>query len=212
MTTGIAFDQRPAPATSWATAALVVALSVAGLIHCFLMPAHFAESTLFGLGFLGAAVAQLGLAGLVIIRPRREVYLTIIAVSLTLIALYAFNVLVGLPFHAGESPAVGVEASVPAEAHDDAAETDAAAGEHDDAAGTDAAAEKHGDDEADHATGSGADDPAHEEGGHGEEGLVLGAGEPVDVAGASTQAAQLAAIALAALLVNRKRPLSAGSS
>ena len=199
MTTSIAFDQRPAPAAGWATAALAVALSVAGLIHCLLMPAHFAESTLFGLGFLGAAVAQLGLAGLVIIRPRREVYLTIIAVSLTLIALYAFNVVVGLPFHAGDNPAVGVEASVPAEAHDDAAETDAAA-------------EEHGDDEPEHATESRANESAHEESGHGEEGLVLGAGEPVDVAGASTQAAQLAAIVLATLLMNRKRRLAAESS
>ncbi len=42
------------------------------------------------------------------------------------------------------------------------------------------------------------------EGVHDEGGLVLGAGEPVDLAGASTQAAQLAAIALAAVLWMRR--------
>ncbi|MGI8830211.1 MAG: hypothetical protein ACR2I5_10645 [Candidatus Limnocylindria bacterium] len=156
---------RPTP--SLLVAALAASLAVAGILHCLLMPDHFVKSTIFGLGFLGAGIAQLGLAGAVLLRPGRLVYAAIIAISLTLMSLYAFNVAVGLPFHGS--------------------------GDH-----TEVAAGGHGEDVS-HGDEAAVDDEA----GHGESGLVLGAGEPVDVLGAGTQAAQLAAIAFAGLLLRR---------
>ena len=176
------------PPSSLLVAALAASLAVAGIIHCLLMPDHFVKSTIFGLGFLGAGIAQLGLAGAVLLRPGRLVYAAIIAISLTLMSLYAFNVAVGLPLHGS------------------ADHTEVAAGGH----GGDGA---HGDDEAGHnEAGHESGNDGHEsegaEAGHGESGLVLGAGEPVDVLGAGTQAAQLAAIAFAVLLLmhSRSRP------
>ena len=138
----------------WATPALAAVLAAAGVIHGALMPEHLAESTISGAGFLGAAVGQIGLAGLVLLRPPRIVYAGIVAMTLTLIALYAFNVMVGLPFHG--------------------------------------AAEQAG-----HAATS---HHSHHAGG-----WVLGSGEPVDLAGAVTQVAQLAAIGLSVLLIRDRR-------
>ncbi len=172
---------RPTP--SLLVAALAASLAVAGIIHCLLMPDHFVESTTLGLGFLGAGIAQLGLAGAVLLRPGRLVYAAIIVISLTLMSLYAFNVAVGLPFHGS------------------ADHTEVAAGGHggDGAHGDEAAV----DDEAGHEPGNDGHESEGADAGHGESGLVLGAGEPVDVLGAGTQAAQLAAIAFAGLLLRR---------
>ncbi len=165
MTRSIALASRTTSDARWPAAALAAALAVSGLIHCLLMPAHFAESTIFGLGFLAAGVTQLGLAVLVLLRPRRSVHVAVIVASVTLTVLYAFNVFVGLPFHSASAAVTTVM-------------TDGSA----------------------HA----AEHSAQMEGVHDEGGLVLGAGEPVDLAGASTQAAQLAAIALAAVLWMRR--------
>lgn len=177
---------RPTP--SLLVAALAASLAVSGIIHCLLMPDHFVKSTIFGLGFLGAGIAQLGLAGVVLLRPGRLVYAAIIVISLTLMSLYAFNVAVGLPFHGS------------------ADHTEVAAGGHDgDGAHGDEAAvdDEAGHNEAGHEPGNDGHEAEGAEAGHGESGLVLGAGEPVDVLGAGTQAAQLAAIAFAGLLLRR---------
>jgi hypothetical protein len=83
--------------------ALAAVLAVAGLIHLVLVPDHFAESTLMGLGFVGATIAELGLAALVLAWPHRLVYLGTIVVAVGLIGLYAYNVMIGLPFAAGHT-------------------------------------------------------------------------------------------------------------
>ena len=166
------------PAT-WASALLATVLVIAGAIHLILMPEHLAESTLFGLGFCAAGLTQLSLATLVLARPWRIVFVAVIAVSLALMALYAYNVFIGLPFH---DAAAATVASAEGAGHDEGAATGDAAG-HDEAGHGEAAAEHH------------------------EEGLVLGGGEPVDAFGAGTQAAQISAIALAAYVLSRARRL-----
>jgi hypothetical protein len=157
---------------NWAAALLATVLVIAGAIHLILMPEHLAESTLFGLGFCAAGIAQLSLAALVLARPWRVVFVAVIAVSLALMALYAYNVFVGLPFL--DSP-MAVDS-----AHGEAVRDEHASG-----------------DEA-----SGHDEQATE---HHEKGLVVGAGEPGDAFGAGTQAAQIAAVALAVYILRRAR-------
>lgn len=81
---------------------MAAGLLVAGWIHVLLVPEHLAESTILGLGFLGAGIAQLALAGLVIWRPRLWTLSAVVALNATLIVVYAYAVLVGLPFGGGE--------------------------------------------------------------------------------------------------------------
>jgi len=167
---------RSRPRANLLSGALAAALGVAGLIHCLLMPDHFAESTILGLGFLTAAAAQIGLAALVLLRPRRWVYAAVIGASASLMGLYAVNVAVGLPFHAAHAePVVVTVAHGP---------------------GTDA--DHHG--ATDH-HGAGTD---HAEGAHGTGGLAIGAGEPVDAWGATTQLAQLSSVGIALVLLRRR--------
>src|SRR5688572_13843655 len=81
------------------TLALAFALAVAGSIHWLLTPEHMQISAVFGAGFLAAGIAQLGMAATAVLRPSRLLYASIIAVTLGLSGLYAYNVVVGLPFH-----------------------------------------------------------------------------------------------------------------
>jgi hypothetical protein len=166
---------HPAVRTMWPTALLAMALAAAGAIHLALAPQHFADSALMGLGFGAAGLAQLALGLVVLASSWRGVYVIVIAVSLALMAMFAFNALVGLPFGGSRGGAVAGVATVAV-----------VAGEH--ASGDDAHATAHAGDSGHHA-----------------EGLVLGGGEPVDALGIGTQAAQIAAIALAGHMLIRTR-------
>lgn len=77
---------------------MATGLFVAGWIHLMLVPEHVAESEVLGLGFLASGVAQLVLAALVLWRARTWNLGAVMALNLTLIAIYAYAVLVGLPF------------------------------------------------------------------------------------------------------------------
>jgi hypothetical protein len=186
------------PRSNLVSAALAGALGVAALIHCLLMPDHFAASTIFGLGFLAAAIAQIGLAAVVLLRPRAWVYAAVIGLSVALSGLYAFNVAVGLPFHAAHTPGPPVVAAVDAhgEVNDHGAADDHHGAEHD----RSGAADDHATTDADHGAAN-----EHEAGGHGREGLAIGAGEPVDAWGATTQLAQVSSVGLALVLLRRRR-------
>lgn len=158
---------------------LAGALSVAGVIHCLLTPEHMAMSALFGAGFLASGVAQFGMAALAVLRPSRQLYAAVIAMTTMLSGLYAYNVFVGLPF-------ADVAAAAATEGHE------------------------HADDEhADSSEESAQHEEQAAETDHHEEGLVLGAGEPVDAYGAITQLAQLSAAAIAVALLLRGRAGSA---
>jgi len=78
--------------------AMSLGLLVAGWIHLLLVPEHLAESTVLGLGFLASGIAQLVLAAVVLWRPREWSLALVVAINVTLIAIYAYAVLVGLPF------------------------------------------------------------------------------------------------------------------
>ena len=161
------------------TVLLAATLGVAGMIHCLLTPEHMAMSAIFGVGFLAAGIAQLGMAALAVIRPSRLLYMAVIASTVVLSSTYAYNVLVGLPFH-GE---VGITA-VGAEASDES---------HGKSEGHDGTAD-HAEDREDDATAT-TD--------HHDQGVVLGAGEAVDAYGAATQLAQLSAAGIALVLLRR---------
>jgi hypothetical protein len=59
------------PITAWVSAALIAA---AGLIHLVLTPEHFREQTLYGVFFLAAALVQLMLAAVLLLRPTPWVF------------------------------------------------------------------------------------------------------------------------------------------
>lgn len=157
----------------WLRGLLIAALTLGGAVHLVLAPDHFGESALMGLGFLCSALAEFGLAVAVLVKPKRLVYVAVIGVSAALIGLYAYNVMIGLPFHGasadGNPSGVG---------HSGAHQTIAA--EHD----------------PEHET------TAHS-GGHHSGGLVLGEGEAVDMLGATTKLGELAMIGLAVALILR---------
>lgn len=180
---------RPRPYLLSGTLAGV--LGIAGLIHFLLMPDHFAASTVLGLGFLSAAVAQIGLATLVLLRPRTWVYAAVIGVSVVLMGLYAFNVAVGLPFHAAHAePPVVADADGHAPDGDHGAADDHGSNDHH------GAADEHGTD---------TDYGPTDEDGHPDEGLAIGFGEPIDAWGATTQLAQLSSVGLALVVLRRRR-------
>ena len=83
-------------------------LLLAGWVHLVLTPAHLGEATILGVGFLVAAIAQVGLAGLALARPRDWVWYAVVLVNTALIAIYAYAVLVGLPFSADHDHAMGL--------------------------------------------------------------------------------------------------------
>jgi hypothetical protein len=90
---------------------LAVLLLAAAVIHLILTPEHLGISTLLGLGFLAAGLAQVALAGLVVGAPRRVemlVMAAVIAVNVALIVLYLYAVLVGLPFESGHTDDTGI--------------------------------------------------------------------------------------------------------
>jgi hypothetical protein len=164
--------------TGWTRAFLVLGLVVAAAIHLLLTPDHFAESALMGAGFLSSAVAEFGLAAAVLVKPRGMVYFAVIGVASALIALYAYNVMIGLPFSEA-SPATHPAESV---IYPDIAEHSTP---------------------ADH--GSEHEAVGHAEGAHQSGGLVLGQGEPVDLLGAATKLSELATIGLALALILQSR-------
>jgi hypothetical protein len=166
--------QAIASRLGWGKALLFAALTLAGGIHLLLTSDHFAESPLMGIGFLGSAIAEFGLAATLLVSPRRVVYVAIIVVTSTLIGLYAYNVMVGLPFGGAST-----DGHVPI-----------VEGEH----GHDAQLPEH------HSEPDGA---GHAAEGHHSHGLTLGAGEAIDTLGAATKLSEFAAIGLAVMLIVR---------
>ncbi|WP_308465120.1 hypothetical protein [Rathayibacter soli] len=84
---------------------LALLLLSAASIHLILTSEHLAESTILGAGFLAAGIAQLALAGLVIVGPPGVVdgfgMSAIIVVNVALIGIYIYAVTVGLPLDTG---------------------------------------------------------------------------------------------------------------
>lgn len=158
------------------TFALAVALAAAGVIHWLLTPEHMEISVVFGAGFLAAGIAQFGMAAMAVLRPSRLVYVAIMATSLGLTGLYAYNIVVGLPFHETAAIAAAADEHSSDTAHGHAAGSRAEGG----------------------ARTSGAE--------HHDAGVVIGTGETIDPYGAMTQLAQLSAAALAVTLLMRGTP------
>jgi hypothetical protein len=86
---------------------LIVACGISAGIHAALAPAHFAEGTGVGVGFLAAAVGLAGLVVVLTLRPPSVAALAGSALILAgLIASYALAVTSGLPLLHPESEPV----------------------------------------------------------------------------------------------------------
>lgn len=185
MTTAGAFVPRPLSAF-----VLAATLAVAGVMHFLLTAEHMAVSALFGVAFLSAGIAQFGMAALAVIRPSRLLYAAVVASTVVFGSAYAYNVMVGLPFHhePGTERTVDGEAGDAShdEAHPHGNPTDDGAGRHE------------GETAAAHADKSAQTTDLHAQG-------ATGTGEPVDEYGVITQVAQFSAAAIALVLLLRKR-------
>jgi hypothetical protein len=91
---------EPLSSTAWLRLALGAALLATGGIHLQQAPHHLEVSELFGLGFIAAAVSQLGLAALVLVRGHRLLYFAVIVDCCIFFLLYVYAVFHGLPFPA----------------------------------------------------------------------------------------------------------------
>lgn len=158
------------------TFALAVALAAAGVLHWVLTPEHIEISAVFGAGFLAAGVGQFGMAAMAVVRPSKLLYAAIIATTLGLTGLYAYNVAVGLPFHEPIAVATATDEDSFDSTHQRAGQAPAEG------------------------------EALNGRVGHQEAGVVMGAGEPIDAYGAVTQLAQLSAAALALTLLVRRTP------
>ena len=165
----------------FASFVLAAALAIAGAIHWLLTPEHMEMSAIFGVGFLAAGMAQFVMAALAVVRPSRLLYAAVIASTVVLSSTYAYNVLVGLPFHE-----VVTATTVDGEAGDEL---------HEEGEGHD---EPPGHVETGHEGGAAVTTDHHAGG------VALGAGEPIDAYGAVTQLAQLCAAGVALVLLRRE--------
>lgn len=99
--------------TQWVRVLLAAALLASGAVHLQQAPEHLELSTLLGLGFLAAAVSQLGLGGIVLVRGHRLLYAAIVADCAVLLVLYAYAVVHGLPFPTHGDPGIQLGAGEP---------------------------------------------------------------------------------------------------
>lgn len=89
---------RPLPRGFAGRLGLAATAFAAGWIHLLLVPEHWQVSWVLGAGFLGAGALQLGIAAVIVERPRQAAYLVLMALNVALIALWLYAVFVGLPF------------------------------------------------------------------------------------------------------------------
>jgi len=80
---------------------LSLALLAAASVHFVQLGDHAEESPYLAAGFLIAGVLQLLLAAVVVVRPSRPAYRTVVVVNVFLILLYVGHVLVGIPLPTG---------------------------------------------------------------------------------------------------------------
>ena len=85
---------------------LSVSLIVAADLHLVTTPQHLDEALLLGVGFLAAGLVQLAFAVYVIVREDDRPIGLLLAVTVALIAIYAYALLVGLPLDSGHSDSV----------------------------------------------------------------------------------------------------------
>lgn len=84
---------------------LSVSLIIAADLHLVLTPQHFDEALLLGVGFLAAGLFQLALAVYVIVRHDDRPIGLLLAITIALIAIYAYALFIGLPLDSGHSDA-----------------------------------------------------------------------------------------------------------
>jgi hypothetical protein len=112
-TLGVPSLARGLRRADWMRVLLAAALLATGAIHLQQAPGHLEVSTVLGLGFLAAAVSQLGLGAAVLVRGHRLLYAAIVADCALFFLLYVYAVVHGLPFPAHGDAGIQVGAGEP---------------------------------------------------------------------------------------------------
>jgi hypothetical protein len=94
----------------WIRVLLAAGLLATGAIHLQQAPEHLEVSAMLGLGFLGAALSQLGLGAIVLVRGHRLLYVAIVADCALFFLLYVYAVVHGLPFPNHHDPGIQIGA------------------------------------------------------------------------------------------------------
>lgn len=100
-------SRRPLTSSMRLPLVLAAVTFVAAWLHVLLTPEHLAVSPLLGVGFLGSGLAQLTLTVLSVERPSERVWSLLVMLNTALIVVWAYAVLVGLPFAGDEHGASG---------------------------------------------------------------------------------------------------------
>ena len=85
---------------------LSVSLIIAADLHLVRTPQHIDEALLLGVGFLAAGLVQLAFAVYVVVGQDDRPIGLLLAVTIALIAIYAYALLVGLPLDSGHTDSV----------------------------------------------------------------------------------------------------------
>jgi hypothetical protein len=100
-------DRRQADLRSVARFGLAATVFVAGWAHLLLAPAHLSEAPALGSAFVVAAIAQLGLSALILLRSDEWPLLGVVAVNTVAIVVYVLAITIGLPGHDHAGALVG---------------------------------------------------------------------------------------------------------
>lgn len=100
-------SRRPLPTAMRLPLLLAGATFAAGWMHLLLTPEHLGVSPVLGAGFLLSGLAQLALAVLAVERPSERVWSLLVMLNTALVVVWAYAVLVGLPFAGDEHGDVG---------------------------------------------------------------------------------------------------------
>jgi len=99
---------RTDPARSLYLPIAVASSAAAAGVHAALGPAHFRELAVFGMFFAGAALAQIGWAAAMILRPSRRLLVAAVVGNSAILLLWLVTRTIGLPGLLAEPEAVGL--------------------------------------------------------------------------------------------------------
>jgi hypothetical protein len=107
---GASPEAEPFELTGSVRAAFAALLASAALIHLVMVPSHWGESAVEGVGFLASGWLQLALAVGLLVRPARWILQLVVLANVALVGVWIVSRTAGLPFgeHAGHAESLSI--------------------------------------------------------------------------------------------------------